>query len=213
MPLSSRITEFMSCLHRIMCLKPFARQVQIRDETADISHASASVCCIVTLAMRDVVNAQAGASTTAAVAQVTAGRISDHLTTKHDLSCRYRRRPERPELWRFEEIINSLVRKANTEALVFVNHVGRDATILSGDARREATRTAIENAEVDVVYAVAHVVMAHIDMVQPTIASVWFIERLTSAVTAAASQEARKIADAATSNDTPPTYTPSNQEP
>ncbi|KAI6088179.1 hypothetical protein F4821DRAFT_258349 [Hypoxylon rubiginosum] len=148
MPPSSRFTRLKSRLRRKTHPKLSTPYQQIRNEDPKISKASADVCSVVALAMRNVINAQAGASTTAAVAKC-------------------------PQ-----------------------------------DQANQATETAIINAKLDITYAVADAVMAHINTVEPTIESVRFIEKLTSAITTAGSQTARAAADTVTSDGLPPPYTP-----
>ncbi|KAI1396467.1 hypothetical protein F4819DRAFT_491499 [Hypoxylon fuscum] len=213
MPLSSGFTRLKSCLRRKIHPKP---ATQVRDETAEISKSCAGVCSTVTLAMHNVINAQAGASTTAAAAHCTADRISTRLNSLtncvniitsgigYELSLGHRRSTD---LGRLQVVLDFLVRNTDRNARLFAGHVAYYSKANFDSPQGKATCTAIVNAQKDITYAVADAVMAHTDVVKPTIASIRFIEKLTLAVTTEASQAARTAAEAATPNDPPPPYT------
>lgn len=191
--------------------EPPVQQIQrweVRDETADIYNACTAVCLTVALAMHKVINAQAGASTAAIVARCTANRLSDDLS--HFAKCvTIVANGIGSDIWRLQYIINHHVRTPDFHASLFLSIVECHSKVtFDRTPLGEATRAAVKNVYLDVIRAVADVVTAHVNTSQPSAESVCFIDKLFRGVVAGASETARIVAEAATSDDPPPPYTP-----
>lgn len=212
--LLSRLEKLKSFIRQKIHPKPSTKKPD--DEASDLSYACVWVASAVTLAMTNIINAQARAARVPVSAEM-AKFIADHISSflrsymssiiilAEDVFCHY-----------------LLIGCVNFEGLQF-NTIAlfRQGYLNSRDKAGDVayrirdtfnipvepdTIAAIAKAEVDARRAVADVVKAYVSTAELTVESVRFLQKLMRAATAAASQAAERAADIQLLDHPPPPY-------
>ncbi|XXG96087.1 hypothetical protein Hte_002365 [Hypoxylon texense] len=212
--LLSRLEELKAFIRQKIHPKPPAKNSD--DEASDLSYACAWVASAVTLAMTDIINAQARAAGVPVSAEM-AKFIADHISS-------FLRSYMSSIITKAEDVFSHylLIGRVNFQGLRFhTDALFRKGYLNSRSSARDvayrirdtfdipvgpATVAAIAKAEVDARRAVADVVRAYVSTAEPTVESVRFLQKLMGAAIAAASQAAERAADIQLLDHSPPPY-------
>ncbi|OTA98604.1 hypothetical protein M426DRAFT_17238 [Hypoxylon sp. CI-4A] len=179
----------------------------VQDEIAEISKACVEVRSAVNVALRRVIEIEAGTSGTRKVAQLTADRISewlsnfteyfndevDEIARGYNLDWTSNRiKTSR----RLKSILKSMIRHRDRKSSAVSMYISYMAKVEFDNLQRKMIRRAIEGADADITNAVSDTLISHMDTSPLDRKSLRFIRELAVALTEAASQEAKIVADA-----------------
>ncbi|KAI1777284.1 hypothetical protein F4818DRAFT_457167 [Hypoxylon cercidicola] len=211
MPRPSRFTRLKFRLHKNATKflektvrKSSAEEARACNTVDALSIASTKVGSVAATAVLNVIKAQAGASTTVAVARYAAEIISSRFSsltriipsTVSSALMAASVTSQPLSLWRLWAVIYSILDSCQTDA-------DRDAKFVAYRVRgsltgshASATVVALTDAVVDVVRAVTDIIFDYITAAKPTIESIQSVESLSLALMEAASQAANAAANA-----------------